>query len=210
MEVEKMNTAYLSLVGENLAASARMIGLTRLAGLSRVLGRAAGAAGIAYAVYEAGTFAISRSPDNPARKKLNEFREEREKWQGMISCLGRDPYEDGKIGSIDDGGAINALYTKINYGGQQIPPEKEEAQTLVDRFSELLNKTINLTGFDEFDEGTKELEAKLKDLKESLHRERENFADVQMEMSTIVSLIKPIESFYMAKEYELSQNAKSI
>ncbi len=205
-----MNTAYLSLVGENLAASARMIGLTRLAGLSRVVGRAAGAVGVAYAVYEAGTFALSKNPANPALKKLAKYRDEREKWQGMISCFGRDPYEDGKVGSIDDGGAINALYTKVNYGGQQIPPDKEEAQTLVDRFSGLLDKSVNLTGFDEFDEGKKELEGKLSDLKESLSREEENFADVQMEMSTIVTLIKPIASFYAAREYELSQNAKSV
>ncbi len=128
----------------------------------------------------------------------------------MVSCFGRDPYEDGKVGSIDDGGAINALYTKVNYGGQQIPPDKEEAQTLVDRFSALLNTTVNLTGFDEFDEGKKELDGKLSDLRKSLSREEENFADVQMEMSTIVSLIKPIESFYAAREFELSRNAKSI
>lgn len=205
-----MNTAYLSLVGENLATSARMIGLTRLAGLSRVVGRAAGAVGIAYAVYEAGTYAISKNPANPALKKLAEYREEREKWQGMISCFGRDPYEDGKVGSIDEGGAINALYTKVNYGGQRIPPDKEEARTLVDRFSRLLDNTVNRTGFDEFDEGKKELLLKLADLKDSLAREEENFADVQMEMSTIVSLIKPIESFYVAREHELSRNARSI
>ena len=69
-----MNTAYLSLVGQNLATSARMIGLTRLAGLSRVLGRAAGAVGIAFMVYEVGTYVLSKNPNNPAQKKLARYR----------------------------------------------------------------------------------------------------------------------------------------
>ena len=205
-----MTASYLSLVGENLTTSARMIGLSRLAGLSRVIGRAAGAAGIAYVVYEAGTFAIAKNPSNPALKKLAQFQAEREKWQGMVSCLGREPYEEGKVGSIDEGGAINALYPKTNYGGQQLSPNKAEARALVERCGELLETTVNQTGSSEFDAAKQELCTKLDELKQSLASDDPKLAAIQREISTVVALIKPIESSYIAKAYELAQNAGSV
>jgi hypothetical protein len=48
----------------------------------------------------------------PAYQEMRILRAELEKWTSAISCLGREPLDDREYGSLEEGGAINALYNK--------------------------------------------------------------------------------------------------
>ena len=48
----------------------------------------------------------------PAYQEMMILQAELEKWTNAISCLGREPFKEREYGSLEEGGAINALFSE--------------------------------------------------------------------------------------------------
>lgn len=81
---------------------------------------------------------------------------ELENWMSAISCLGREPLDERKYGSLDEGGAINALYQKKVINGQAVKAaDPQEAYALIGRSMNYIRQTENLFEDEIFTEKSK-------------------------------------------------------
>jgi hypothetical protein len=73
---------------------------------------------------------------------------ELERWGSAVSCIGRKPITENQYGSLDEGGAINALRKKRMIDSAQLKPgDPEEASTLIERaigYTQLFNYPDNI------------------------------------------------------------------
>ena len=94
-----------------------MPGISRVLGLGRYLGRAAGVIGIGIGLYSSVKTFRTYEKKNPYNQLIDSIKEDIDKWSIAINCIGRKPYEIGDICQIEEVNAINAFGRKelLNY-----------------------------------------------------------------------------------------------
>lgn len=50
--------------------------------------------------------------NEPTYQEMVKYQKEFEMWESAISCIGREKYKKGQLGSVNEGGSINALSEK--------------------------------------------------------------------------------------------------
>jgi len=200
-----MTAAYWKMVGENIAKG---LGGKTARGFStggKILGRAGVAVGVGLVAYELFSNYKKNIENEPAYQEMVVLQEEMEKWGNAISCIGRESYGRKKFGSLDEGGAINALSPKKLLQGKGVKKaDPKEAAALIQRAIDYLQGTRNLLANDDFDRKKKDLLSRLASTHEAL-ADSDDFAPVQKALSDIVQEIQPIESGYSARIYDCSQ-----
>lgn len=130
---------------------------------------------------------------------------ELEKWGSAISCIGRQPYEDMEYGSLDEGGAINALYVKkLLADNAEKSADPETATELIERAVGYIKETENIFEDSDFEDKRNDLVHQLKTLQSEIEKSGA-YTPIQKMLSQIVSDIKPIESAYSARIYDCSR-----
>ena len=115
-----MSTTYWKFVGEKVANG---VGAKTLRGLGtggKLLERAGAVVGIGFLAYEFIKSYKENIENESAYQEMIILQAELEKWTSAISCLGSEYSEDREWGSLEEGGAINALYRKKAFRGQGI------------------------------------------------------------------------------------------
>jgi len=200
-----MSAVYWHMVAENIAKGLGPRAVKRIGAGGKFLGRAGAMVGIGFLAFELFHNYKENIENEPAFKEMMILQNEMEKWTSAISCLGRKPLVDQAYGSIDEGGAINALYDKIDLRGQgTIPFDSEEAMALTERAIEYILSAKNLMEDDEFDKNIRALVSRLTKIHETIHR-AVDYGPIQIDLAGIVDDIKPIESGYSARIYNCSR-----
>jgi hypothetical protein len=200
-----MSVTYWKMVGENIAKGLGEKTIRRLSTGGKFLGRTGAVVGIGFLAYELFKNYKENIENEPAYKEMMILQAEMEIWTSAISCIGREPLEEKKYGSFDEGGAINALYEKKVFGGQAVKaPDPKEACTLIERSIEYILIAENLLGDDKFEEKRKALVSQLSRLEELIH-EVDDYRPIQNELARIVNEIRPIEYGYASRIYDCSQ-----
>jgi hypothetical protein len=133
------------------------------------------------------------------------LQEEMNKWISAISCIGRETSIGREYGSIDEGGAINALFEKKLYRTQGIKAaDPKEAKVLISRSIEYISETENLLNDEQFEEKRDSLIARLNRLQADIDPVKD-YRTIQRELSKIAMEIRPIESGYASRIYDCSQ-----
>ena len=204
-----MVKTYLKTLGEILA---KKVGPKALGTGGRIAGRVAAVGAIAWSTYEFFSTLNKNIKNEPAFQEMVKYKQEFEKWSSAVSCIGREPYTQGALGSLDEGGCINALSKKktLNLGGRQsskqdtIMPDPKLAKELLERAIDYIAKTENLAGDENFEEQKENLVEKLRDLNNQIkcpYQPNIDYSPIQEELSEIVKSIKPINSDYRTKIY---------
>lgn len=180
--------------------------------LGRVAGRTIAIGALALGTYEFFSTLNKNMKDEPAFQEMTKYKLELEKWSSAISCIGREPYVKGALGSIDEGGCINALSKKqtLNLEGlsskqSTIAPDPELAKELLDRAINYATQTENLAGNERFEKQKENLIKKLTALNNQIehpHKHGIDYSPIQQGLSEIVRSIVPIEAEYNTKVYE--------
>jgi hypothetical protein len=229
-----MGVAYWKMVGESIAKGLGEKTIRRLSTGGKFLGRTGAVVGIGFLAYELFKNYKENIENEPAYKEMIILQAEMEMWTSAISCIGRQPLEEKRYGSFDEGGAINALYEKKLFGGQAVKapdpkeactliersieyillaenlledvkaPDPKEACTLIERSIEYILLAENLLEDDKFEERRKALVSQLSRLEELIH-EVDDYRPIQNELARIVNEIRPIEYGYAARIYDCSQ-----
>jgi hypothetical protein len=153
-----MGVAYWKMVGESIAKGLGEKTIRRLSTGGKFLGRTGAVVGIGFLAYELFKNYKENIENEPAYKEMIILQAEMEMWTSAISCIGRQPLEEKRYGSFDEGGAINALYEKKLFGGQAVKaPDPKEACTLIERSIEYILLAENLLEDDKFEERRKAL-----------------------------------------------------
>jgi hypothetical protein len=161
--------------------------------------------GIGFLAYEF----IKSYKDNiekePAYREMTILQTELDKWIGALSCLGSEDGAERDFGSIDEGGAINALhYKKILQGGGLKNPDPKEAYTLIGRSMNYIRQTANLLDDHQFEEHRKNLVTRLRQLQLQIGNTGD-FRAIQQDLGRIVGEIRPIAAGYSARIYDCSR-----
>jgi hypothetical protein len=130
-----MGVAYWKMVGESIAKGLGEKTIRRLSTGGKFLGRTGAVVGIGFLAYELFKNYKENIENEPAYKEMIILQAEMEMWTSAISCIGRQPLEEKRYGSFDEGGAINALYEKKLFGGQAVkaPDPKEALKPLIQK-----------------------------------------------------------------------------
>jgi hypothetical protein len=161
--------------------------------------------GIGFLAYELFKHYKENIEAEPAYQEMRILQAELEKWTSAISSLGREPFEDKAYGSLEEGGAINALYPKQSMAGSQLKAaDPKEAYALIGRAMNYIRQTENLLDDEEFALKTEALVAHLRELQLRLSRV-DDFKPIQKQLAKIVDDIRPIESGYAARIYDCSR-----
>lgn len=200
-----MTVSYWKMMGENIAKGLGERTIRRLSTGGRLLGRAGAVFGIGFLVYELFKNYKTNIENEPAYKEMIILQAEMEIWTSAISCLGREPLAEKEYGSLDEGGAINALYPKKLFNGQAVKAsDPKEARTLIERSIEYILLAENLLEDDKFEEKRKALVSQLSRLQDLIH-EVDDYRPIQNELARIVNEIRPIEYGYAARIYDCSR-----
>lgn len=151
--------------------------------------------------------------NEPAYQEMLKHKSEFEKWSSTISCIGREPYVKESLGSVHEGGCINALSKKEtlnlrydpNFKPNIIPPDPKLAKELLGRAIDYVTQVENLADDEHFDEQKENLVKKLKVLNKKIkspYQPNINYSPVQQELSEIVRSIIPMETVYMLRVFE--------
>jgi hypothetical protein len=197
-----MSASYWKKVGESAAKGLGQKTIRRFGIGGKMLGRTTVVVGIGFLAYELFKNYKENVENEPAYKEMAILRSEMEKWTGAISCLGRQPFENKKYGSVHEGGAINALYRKKVPGKPGAgAADPKEAYILIARSINYIRGVENIAGDSAFEEKRKSLIARLKSIQGRI-KEVGDYTGLQKELAEIVNDIKPVESGYASRIYD--------
>lgn len=200
-----MSTTYWKSAGENIARGLGEKTIRKLGIGGKFIGRAGAVVGIGFLAYELFKHYKENIEAEPAYQEMRILQAELEKWTSAISCLGREPFEEKPYGSLEEGGAINALYPKRSMTGSQLKAaDPKEAYALIGRAMNYIRQTENLLDDEEFALKTEELVSRLRQLQLRLSRV-DDLRPIQKQLAQIVDEIRPIESGYAARIYDCSR-----
>ena len=197
--------SYWKTAGESVARGLGEKTIRRFGAGGKLLGRTGAVLGIGFLAYELFKNYKENIEKEPAYKEMIILQREMEKWTSAISCLGRAPFEDKEYGSLDEGGAINALYPKKGLGSSRIKAaDPKEASILIGRAVDYIRRVENLLDDNRFDEKKEALITQLMTMQNQLSR-TDNFRPIQHQLVRIVDEIRPIESGYASRIYDCSR-----
>jgi hypothetical protein len=200
-----MAGAYWKMVAENITKGLGPKTVGRLGVSGKILARTGAVVGAGLLAYEFLKGYKDNIENEPAYQEMIVLQSELEKWGSAISSIGRQPYEDREYGSLDEGGAINALYRKkLLADNAEKAPDPESATELIERAVEYITMTENVSEDNDFEDKRNDLVNQLKTLRSDIEKSRA-YAPIQKKLSHIVSEIKPIESAYSARIYDCSR-----
>ena len=200
-----MAGAYWKMVADNITKGLGPKTVGRLSVSGKVLVRTGALVGAGFMAYELLKSYNENIENEPAYQEMTVLHQELEKWGSAISCIGREPYADKGYGSLDEGGAINALYIKkLMAGNATKPADPDTAAELIERAVKYIKETENLFEDNDFEEKRNDLVNQLDTLRKEVDQSS-TYAPVQKKLAQIVSEIKPIESAYSARIYDCSR-----
>ena len=197
-----MSATYWKFVGERIARGVGEKTLRRLGAGSKVLGRAGTVVGIGFLAFEFLKSYKENLEREPAFQEMKILQAELEKWTSAISCFGSEATAETEYGSIDEGGAINALHRKKTYQGSDvIDTDPKAAYTLIGRSMNYIRQTDNIAGDDRFEKKKKELISQLRKLQLRISNV-DDYRPIQKKLGQIVADIRPIAAGYSARIYD--------
>ena len=200
-----MSSSYWEFAGEKIANSAGAKTIQRFGIGSKLLGRAGAVVGIGFLAFELYRNYRYNIEQEPAHREMVSLQAELAKWNGAISCIGREPYEVKEFGSFVEGGAINALYRKKTFKGLGVKEaDPREAYTLIGRSMNYIRQTENLLPIGKFEEKKSALVSQLRKLQLQLSRV-DNYRPLQNRLAQIVNEIRPIAAGYSTQIYDCSR-----
>lgn len=200
-----MSTSYWKLAGDSIAKGLGEKTVRRLGIGGKFVGRAGAVVGIGFLAYELFKHYRENIESEPAYQEMRIFQAEREKWSSAVSSLGREAFEEKAYGSLEEGGAINALYPKKSLGGEQLKAaDPKEAYTLIGRAMNYIRQTENLLNDESFEQETEELVTRLRKIQLRL-KQSDDFRPLQRQLALIVDEIRPIENGYTSRIYDRSR-----
>ena len=200
-----MTISYWTMVAENIAKGLGPKTVSRLGAGGRILTRTGAVVGVGFLAYELFKSYKDNIEKEPAFKEMTILQQEMEKWGNAISCIGRTPYADQPYGSLDEGGAINALSRKklLETNGEK-PADPDEAIELIERAIQYITATENVFEDGEFEDKKTDLISRLNGFKQGISA-TDDYARIQKGLSKIVAEIRPIESAYSTRIYDCSR-----
>ena len=200
-----MSTSYWKLAGDSIAKGLGEKTIRRFGIGGKFVGRAGAVVGIGFLAYELFKHYKENIEAEPAYQEMKILQAELEKWTSALSCLGREPYMEKTYGSLEEGGAINALYPKRSLKGEPLTAaDPKEAYALIGRAMNYIRQTENLLDDESFAQKTEELVSQLRQLQLDLSMV-DDLRQVQRHLAQIVDEIRPIESGYAARIYDCSR-----
>jgi len=200
-----MSAPYWKTVGENIAKGLGEKTIRRLGTGGKFIGRAGAVVGIGLLAYELFKNYKENIEAEPAYKEMMVLQAELEKWTSAISCLGREPLDERKYGSIDEGGAINTLFPKKILKGPGLKvADPKEAYALIGRSMNYIRQTENLFEDEIFTEKKDVLVSRLRKLQLKLSQV-DDYRMIQNQLAQIVDEIRPIENGYTSRIYDCSR-----
>ncbi|MEE4262242.1 MAG: hypothetical protein V2I56_06090 [Desulfobacteraceae bacterium] len=200
-----MSTSYWKLAGESIARGLGEKTIKKLGIGGKLLGRAGAVVGIGFLAYELFKHYKENIEAEPAYQEMRILQAELEKWSSAVSCLGREAFHDRGYGSLEEGGAINALYPKKSPKGEQLKAaDPQEAYALIGRAMNYIRQTENLLDDESFAQKIEELVALLRELQLRLSQ-ADDFRPLQKQLGQIVGEIRPIENGYTSRIYDCSR-----
>ncbi len=203
-----MSAIYWKSAGENIARGLGEKTIKKLGIGGKFIGRAGAVVGIGFLAYELFKHYKENIEAEPAYQEMRFLQMELEKWTSAISCLGREPYEDKAYGSLEEGGAINALYPKQSISGSLLKAaDPKEAYALIGRAMNYIRQTENLLNDEVLTFKTEEWVSHLRQLQLHLNRV-DDLGPIQKQLANIVDEIRPIESGYADRIYGCSRDVQ--
>lgn len=200
-----MSVSYWKIAGENIARGLGKKTIRRLGIGGKFIGRAGAVVGIGFLAYELLKHYKENIEAEPAYQEMTILQDELEKWTSAISCLGREPFKEKAYGSLEEGGAINALYPKKVLKGSELrAAEPKEAYVLIGRAMNYIRQTGNLLNDELFVHQKDELASRLRKLQLDLSK-IDDYRQIQQQLARIVDEIRPIENGYTARIYDCSR-----
>ncbi|MGD9301824.1 MAG: hypothetical protein PVI13_09615 [Desulfobacterales bacterium] len=200
-----MSAPYWKTVGENIARGLGQKAIRRLGIGGKFIGRAGAVVGVGFLAYELLKHYKENIEAEPAYQEMMILRAELEKWTSAISCLGREPFEEKEYGSLEEGGAINALYKKKIYTGPETrAADPKEAYALIGRSMNYIRQTKNILDDDKFLEKRDALVSSLRRLQLQVSQD-DDYRPLQHQLAQIVNDLRPIENGYAGRIYDCSQ-----
>lgn len=200
-----MRASYWKIFGEKIAGGLGKKTLRRLGVGGKVLGRTGAVLGIGFLAYELYRSYRENIENEPAYREMMILQAELEKWMSVVSCLGGGTPAEKEYGSLDEGGAINALHRKIGLKGQGVKAANpKEAYTLIGRSMNYVRQTENLLGDDQFDEKRKALVSRLRRLQLQIS-EVDDYRPIQKKLGKIVAEIRSLAAGYSSRIYDCSR-----
>jgi hypothetical protein len=200
-----MSAPYWKTVGENIARGLGQKAIRRLGMGGKFIGRAGAVVGVGFLAYELLKHYKENIEAEPAYQEMMILRAELEKWTSAISCLGREPFEEKEYGSLEEGGAINALYKKKIYTGPETrAADPKEAYALIGRSMNYIRQTKNILDDDKFLEKRDALVSSLRRIQLQVSQD-DDYRPLQHQLARIVNDLRPIENGYAGRIYDCSQ-----
>ena len=200
-----MAISYWKMVAQNIAQGLGPKTISRLGAGGRILSRTGAVVGVGFLAYELFKNYKDNIEKEPAFQEMTILQSEMEKWGNAISCLGRDPLTDAEYGSMEEGGAINALIKKklLDNIGEK-PADPKEAIRLIDQASKYIETTHNAFEDDNFEDKKKDLVDRLARINQKIES-TDQFKSIRASLTEIVDEIRPIESAYSTRIYDCSR-----
>jgi hypothetical protein len=200
-----MSASHWKIFGEKIAGGMGEKTLRRLSTGAKVLGRTGAVVGIGFLAYELYKNYRENIENEPVYREMMILQAELEKWMSAVSCLGGAPSAEKEYGSLNEGGAINALHRKIGLKGQGVKAaDPKEAYTLIGRSMNYIRRTENLLGDDQFDEKRKTLISQLRGLQLQISKV-DDYRPIQKKLGKIVAEIKSLAAGYSSRTYDCSR-----
>ena len=203
-----MSATYWKFVGENIAKGLGEKTIRRLGIGGKFIGRAGAVVGIGFLAYELLKHYKENIEAEPAYQEMRILQAELEKWTSAVSCLGREPFNDREYGSLEEGGAINALYKKKTLAGPESrAADPQEAYTLIGRAMNYIRQTENILNDAKFGKKKNTLVSNLREIQLQISQ-ADDYRPLQQHLAQIVDDLRPIENGYTARIYDCSREIR--
>ena len=177
--------------------------------LLKVGGRFLGRAALPIAAALEGAFLLKNlnkyTAAEPEFQEMEILEKENQKWIEAMSCVGYKPYKSGSTVSVDDEGAINALYLKRTTSfGKSEGPKPEEAIELIKKSISTLVRLENPMRMEQYNTQQPILTQRLlvaKDRIEKPYHPGIDYSPIQEELTDIVCGMQEIQSVYSKRIY---------
>jgi hypothetical protein len=200
-----MGAPYWKTIGENVAKGLGEKTIRRLGVGGKFVGRAGAMVGIGFLAYELFKHYRENIEAEPAYQEMRILQAELEKWSSALSSLGREAFEQKAYGSLEEGGAINALYPKKSLKGEPLKAaDPQAAYVLIGRAMNYIRQTENLLNDESFEQKAEELVTRLRKIQLRL-KQADDFRPLQRQLAHIVDEIRPIENGYVSRIYDCSR-----
>ena len=200
-----MSASYWRTAGMSVATGLGEKAIRRLGVGGKLLGRTGTVLGIGFLLYELFSNYKDNIAKEPAYREMMALRREMEKWTSAISCLGRDPFEAREYGSLDGGGAINALYRKKGLMGSSVrAADPVEAQVLIGRAIDYIMRLDDLSVDSRPPEERWALIADLKAIQDRLDGTGD-YGPIQSALARVADEMRFIESSYAIQIHDCSR-----